>query len=119
MPPAKYPGKLEIYRGDPFSFSFVVNPDDPWDLTDWEGRAQIRPTTESDEAWDWDVTISSPTEGQVTLHLSGSQTAEFTPTEGADTWAWDVELLSTEPGAEWETYIFGRAVVKPDVTRVP
>lgn len=88
-----------------------MNDDDtPVDLTGATVTAQTRSHTHNDDEFvDFTVVVTGAAAGQVTISLTGAQTADLS------TGVWDIQMdtAATEP----RTLARGNVVVTPDVTR--
>lgn len=104
------PYSLTIYRGDTYSWRFVLWQDDAHtvavDLTGWTARAQVRCAPGGPVMADLDVAIELPQ--TVTLHLDAATSA------GLANGRWDLQL--DDGGGNVRTVLAGRVDVGPDVT---
>lgn len=81
------------------------------DLNDMTVKAQIRKSYYSLTAYDFDVTIADPTNGEVVIEMSASNTVNLTPGR----YVYDVIMIDMN---EVVTRLFeGTVAVTPGVTR--
>lgn len=83
----------------------------PVNLTDYTGKAQIRKSYYSTNAYDFAVTIPSPTSGEMVIEMSSANTANLAPGR----YVYDVIIVDNQNEV---TRLFeGTAAVTPGVTR--
>lgn len=119
------PQDLRIYQGDTYDFFFRLRervwdeaagdyvPGDYINLTDWTGKSQIRTAvTAADPMAEFDVVFTDQAliPGGVLLKLDKDTTSGLTGNG-----VWDVELIDNV--GERRTYIAGKVIVTPQVTR--
>lgn len=104
---------LSIYEGDAVKFTVTVKDSSSVaiNLTGYQAKAQLKTGFDDTNAIDFVCTITTPTEGVVSVYLAPATSAALTP--GA-TYIWDFQL--TEPGGDVRTYLAGDVTVVPEVT---
>ncbi len=105
---------LSIIRGDDYQVIITLTRDgDPFDLTGYTGRAQIRPTTVVGAPLTAEFTVeidADPTTGVITCTLDNAVT-DTLDAPGL----WDLEI--TGPDGWVSTVVSGAVTIVPDVTR--
>lgn len=107
---------LTVIRGDDFRAIVTLQNtnQDPFDLTGYTVKAQVRPTTdlEAPLTAEFEATIvDPPTDGIIHLHLDHTDTATMTG-DGV----WDVQVTDADDNVT--TIVRGAVTLIPDVTRV-
>lgn len=105
---------LTIDQGSDFSSTITVEDTNSGvaDLTGYTARGQVRKTYTSTTSYDFTASVSSATQGQVSIKL----TSDVTSTMKAGRYVYDVEIISSA-GAVTRV-IEGQVEVTPRVTRV-
>lgn len=99
------------------TYSFVVGVTDlanggPRDLSDYSGRAQMRRSYYTISNTAFDVQVTNPTQGEVTMSLSAAQTSAIK----AGRYVYDLEIYNPDNGYV-ERVIEGLITVYPEVTK--
>lgn len=106
--------ELTIEQGATFSTEVTVNDANgsAKDLSDYTARSQLRKSYYSTTAINFDVTITDPLDGIISMELSSNTTANISPGR----YVYDVQIEDDISGEV--TRIFeGIATVLPNVTR--
>ena len=106
--------ELTIEQGATFSTEVTVNDANGLakDLSDYTARSQLRKSYYSTTAINFDVTITEPLDGIISMELSSNTTANISPGR----YVYDVQIEDDISGEV--TRIFeGIATVLPNVTR--
>lgn len=103
---------LYIDQGTTYSLSITVSDQngDIKDLTEYTAAAQMRKSYYSSGATSFTASISSPTDGEVTISLTATQTSALK----AGRYVYDIEITSDE---ETLRILEGIVVVNPEVTK--
>ena len=103
---------LTVDQGSDFSSVVTVTDSDGAlvDLTNYTYRGQIRKTYTSSTAVDFAITVNTPTNGELTISLTASQTSNMK----AGRYVYDVEI---ESGNVVTRVVEGQMEVTPRVTR--
>lgn len=103
---------LTVDQGSDFSSVVTVTDSDGVlvDLTNYTYRGQIRKTYTSSTAVDFAITANTPTNGELTISLTASQTSNMK----AGRYVYDVEI---ESGNVVTRVVEGQMEVTPRVTR--
>lgn len=103
---------LYIDQGTTYSLTITVSDQngDVKDLTDYTVSAQMRKSYYSSSATSFTATASSPTDGEVTISLTATQTSELK----AGRYVYDIEIASDE---ETLRILEGIVVINPEVTK--
>jgi hypothetical protein len=103
---------LYIDQGTTYSLTITVSDQngDVKDLTDYTVSAQMRKSYYSSTATSFTATASSPTDGEVTISLSATQTSALK----AGRYVYDIEIASVE---ETLRILEGIVVINPEVTK--
>lgn len=102
---------LAIWRGDAQEYFIVFTGSDgtPLDLTGCTAQAVIRASFTSPTTYNFDCTITAPTQGKVTLYMSSPTSA----TIPAGSFIWNFQL--TMPNSDVRTYLAGDCIVYDEV----
>ena len=103
---------LYIDQGTTYSLTITVNDQngDVKDLTDYTVSAQMRKSYYSSTATSFTASASSPTDGEVTISLTATQTSALK----AGRYVYDIEIASDE---ETLRILEGIVVINPEVTK--
>lgn len=103
---------LYIDQGTTFSLTITISDQfgDVKNLTDYTVAAQLRKSYYSSTATDFTANISAPTDGEVTISLTATQTSALK----AGRYVYDIEIESEE---ETLRVLEGIIVVNPEVTK--
>lgn len=103
---------LYIDQGTTYSLTITVSDQngDIKDLTDYTVAAQMRKSYYSSTATSFTATASSPTDGEVTISLTATQTSALK----SGRYVYDIEIESDE---ETLRILEGIVVVNPEVTK--
>lgn len=103
---------LYIDQGTTYSLTITVSDQngDVKDLTDYTVTAQLRKSYYSSTATSFTASASSPTDGEITISLTATQTSALK----AGRYVYDIEIASDE---ETLRVLEGIIVINPEVTR--
>jgi hypothetical protein len=103
---------LYIDQGTTYSLTITVSDQngDVKDLTDYTVTAQMRKSYYSSTATSFTASASSPTDGEITISLTATQTSALK----AGRYVYDIEIASDE---ETLRVLEGIVVINPEVTR--
>lgn len=103
---------LYIDQGTTYSLTITVSDQngDIKDLTDYTVSAQMRKSYYSSTATSFTASASSPTDGEVTISLTATQTSALK----AGRYVYDIEIASDE---ETLRILEGIVVINPEVTK--
>lgn len=103
---------LYIDQGTTYSLTITVSDQngDVKDLTDYTVSAQMRKSYYSSTATSFTASASSPTDGEVTISLTATQTSALK----AGRYVYDIEIASEE---ETLRILEGIVVINPEVTK--
>jgi len=103
---------LYIDQGTTYSLTITVSDQngDVKDLTDYTVSAQMRKSYYSSTATSFTASASSPTDGEVTISLTATQTSALK----AGRYVYDIEIASDE---ETLRILEGIVVINPEVTK--
>ena len=103
---------LYIDQGTTYSLTITVSDQngDVKDLTDYTVSAQMRKSYYSSTATSFTASASSPTDGEVTISLTATQTSALK----AGRYVYDIEIASDE---ETIRILEGIVVINPEVTK--
>jgi hypothetical protein len=103
---------LYIDQGTTYSLTITVSDQngDVKDLTDYTVTAQMRKSYYSSTATSFTASASSPTDGEITISLTATQTSALK----AGRYVYDIEIESDE---ETLRVLEGIVVINPEVTR--
>jgi hypothetical protein len=103
---------ISIDQGSTFSSTVSVEDSvgEPFDLTDYTARAQMRKTYRSTKVFDFDAGITSPSIGEIILKMPASQTSKLK----SGRYVYDVEVVS--PDGEVTRVVEGQIELMPRVT---
>jgi hypothetical protein len=103
---------LYIDQGTTYSLTITVSDQngDVKDLTDYTVTAQLRKSYYSSTATSFTASASSPTDGEITISLTATQTSALK----AGRYVYDIEIESDE---ETLRVLEGIVVINPEVTR--
>ncbi len=103
---------LYIDQGTTYSLTITVSDQngDVKDLTDYAVSAQMRKSYYSSTATSFTAVASSPTDGEVTISLTATQTSALK----AGRYVYDIEIASDE---ETLRILEGIVVINPEVTK--
>jgi hypothetical protein len=103
---------LYIDQGTTYSLTITVSDQngDVKDLTDYTVTAQMRKSYYSSTATSFTASASSPTDGEVTISLTATQTSALK----AGRYVYDIEIESDE---ETLRILEGIVVINPEVTK--
>lgn len=106
--------ELTIDQGSTFSMRIELKDyfsNDPLDLTDYTARSQIRKNYDSTESKNFVVTIADAANGNISMSMSSSNTANLKPGR----YVYDLEIEDLENVVT--RVLQGVAIVSPQVTR--
>lgn len=105
--------ELTIQQGATFTTTITISDSSgaAANLVGSTGKAQIRKSYYSTTAYDFTVTIPSPTSGEMVIEMSAANTANLSPGR----YVYDVILVNA--GNEVTRLFEGTAAVTPGVTR--
>jgi hypothetical protein len=105
--------ELTLEQGADFTTTVTVADatGSPTNLNNYTAAAQLRKSYYSSTAYDFTVSVTSPTTGELTVRMSGANTANLAPGR------YVYDLLITSPTNVKTRVIEGIATVLPSVTR--
>jgi len=106
---------ISIIQGDTFNFNFrLENNDEPWDLTSYTAKLQVRKST-----FDTNKLLDLSTGSGITLNNLGevSCTASSTITSTIPTGRWLYDFELTSAGGQKTTILQDVFIVGPQVTQ--
>lgn len=104
---------LTIYEGDAVKFTVSVKDaaNAAVNLTGYTAKAQLKTSFTDASPVEFVCTITTPTDGVVSVYLAPATTATLI---AGESYIWDFQL--TEPGGDVRTYLAGDVTVIPEVT---